>query len=287
MRHEGTADAIGPGRPGIRPNPDACRAMSETLSAPAAALAPSLPPAGGSILRALAREGFAFVPGAAMRDLAAAAGGTDWDGYAASWNDLGPDRFMADGGTYRKRRFACFAVTAEGFALKPPRPHFQTRENNPLNGGVARHFEPVREAIAFHPMNRALVATCRDLFAAATPGAAPAAWHAEMHQFRIEARPGESGQPTPEGLHRDGVDWVLVLMVRRENVAEGRSTIADAARRPLRTETLSEPFDASLVDDRRVFHGVSPIEARDPARPAFRDVLVITFRAEDETDREA
>ena len=256
--------------------------MSEALLAPPAAPpSPARAPDRDAVLDALVREGFAFVPGAAMRRIAEAAGGSRWDSYAASWDDLGPDRFMADGGTYRKRRFACLAVTADGFALKPPRPHFQTRENNPLNGGVARLFEPVREDVAFHPMNRALLAACRDLFAAARPAAAPAAWHVEMHQFRIEARPGESGQPTPEGLHRDGVDWVLVLMVRRENVAEGRSTIADADRRPLRSETLSEPFDASLVDDHRVFHGVSPITARDPARPAFRDVLVLTFRAED------
>ena len=71
------------------------------------------------------------------------------------------------------------------------------------------------------------------------------------------------------------------MMVRRENVADGVSTIADAERRPVETATLLAPLDASLVDDRRVFHGVTPITAIDPSRPAFRDVLVVTFRAED------
>lgn len=266
--------------------------MSETpaapVPAPVSAPLPATPAEAGAIVGDLVSDGYAFVPGGAMRRLVEAAGGTDWDGYAGSWDDLGPDRFMADGGTDRTRRFACFAVRAGGLALKPPQPHFQTRENNPLNGGVARLFEPVRDAITLHPMNRALLATCLHLFAAATPdGAVPAAWHAEMHQFRIVARPGESGRPTPEGLHRDGVDWVLVLMVRRENVADGESTIADAERRPLRGETLAAPFDASLVDDRRVFHGVSPITARDSSRPAFRDVLVVTFRADDAAAGEA
>ena len=199
----------------------------------------------------------------------------------ASWDDLGPDRFMADGGTYRKRRFACFSATESGLALKPPQPHFQTRGHNPLNGGVARVFEPVRDAIAFHPMNRAVMAVCFHTFTLATPVARrAAAWHVEMHQFRIEARSGETGQPTPEGLHRDGVDWVLVMMVGRNNVSGGLSTIADAERHPLVTATLAEPLDASLVDDRRVFHGVSPITAADPSRPAHRDVLVVTFHAE-------
>jgi hypothetical protein len=229
----------------------------------------------------LAREGFDFVDGSVMRRLLAAAGAADWEGYAASWNDLGPDTFMADGGTYRKRRFACFSLTESGVVPKPPQPHFQTRENNPLNGGVARIFTPVRDDIALHPMNRAALAVCRHAFTAATPAERrPAAWHVEMHQFRIEARPGESGQPTPEGLHRDGVDWVLVMMVGRDNVAGGISTIADAERRPLATATLAEPFDVSLVDDHRVFHGVSPIVPIDPSRPAHRDVLVLTFRPE-------
>ena len=32
------------------------------------------------------------------------------------------------------------------------------------------------------------------------------------------------------------------------------------------------------MDDDRVFHGVTPVEPIDPAEPAFRDVLVVTFR---------
>jgi hypothetical protein len=240
---------------------------------------------GSGIVARLRRDGYDFVPGAAMRSRLVGAGLTDWDGYARSWEDLGPDRFMADRGTYRKRRFACFSARGAGFRPKPAQAHYQTRQDNPLNGGIARLFEPMRDAVALHPANRAILTVCRDLFVAATSVARrPAAWHIEMHQFRIEAHPGVSGKPTPEGLHRDGVDWVLVLMVRRENVTEGVSTIADAAGTILQDATLTEPLDASLVDDRRVFHGVSPIRPADPLRPAWRDVLVVTFRGEPRGD---
>ena len=235
----------------------------------------------GSVEHRLHRDGFDFVGAAVMRRVVEAAGGRDWDGFASSWDDLGPDLYMADGGTYRKRRFGCFAVSGAAIRVKPPQPHFQTRDHNPLNGGVARSFEAVPERIALHPINRALLETCRTLFATAQTAAARASsWHVEMHQFRIEARSDAAGQPTPEGLHRDGVDGVLVMLVRRENVEGGESTIADADRRPLCRATLAEPFDASFVDDHRVFHGVSAVHPLDPARPAFRDVLVLTFRAE-------
>ena len=59
----------------------------------------------------LVRDGDDFVAGDAMRRIVEAAGGTDWEGYARSWDDLGLDRFMADGGTDRKRRFACFSAS--------------------------------------------------------------------------------------------------------------------------------------------------------------------------------
>jgi hypothetical protein len=101
-----------------------------------------------------------------------------------------------------------------------------------------------------------------------------------MHQFRIEARPDVEGQPTPEGLHRDGVDWVLVLLVRRENVERGETNITDLQRALVSSFTLTDPMDAALVDDSRVFHGVTAIRPIDPSRPAFRDVLVVTFRRE-------
>ncbi len=236
----------------------------------------------------LAHQSFAFLDGASMRAMLGEAALADWDGFARSWEDLGPDHFMADGGTYRKRRYACLQATENGLRLKSPRPHHQTLANNPLNGGVERVFLPVEAPIALHPANRAVIETCRRIFeAAGSEGRSailsarqPLSWHVEMHQFRIEARPDVTGQPTPEGLHRDGVDWVLVLMIRRANVEGGITTIADRARRPLAEASLSEPLDASLVDDHRVFHGVSSVMPLDPSCPAWRDVLVLTFRAE-------
>ena len=80
-------------------------------------------------------------------------------------------------------------------------------------------------------------------------------------------------------MHRDGVDWVLVLLVGRLNVASGETRIADLEGNPLGSFTLTAPMDAAWVDDNRVKHGVTPIEPLDPSLPAYRDVLVVTFRA--------
>jgi hypothetical protein len=104
-----------------------------------------------------------------------------------------------------------------------------------------------------------------------------AVWHVEAHQFRIETG-AETGRPTPEGMHRDGVDWVMVVLVRRENVTSGETIVADTTLRPLGSFTLTDPMDAAFTDDDRVYHGVTPIERIDVQRPAWREVLVVTFR---------
>ena len=227
------------------------------------------------------REGFAFVQAPEMRAVLEGAGFADWAGFAASWDDLGVDMYMADGGRYRRRRFACFRADAEGVRRKPHQPHYQSRDYNPLNGGIERWFEPVTDATASHPALRAILATCHRLFDGLTAAAMrPASWHVEMHQFRIEALSGQDGKPTPEGMHRDGVDWVLVLLVSRVNIASGQTSIGDLGMRPLGSFTLTDPLDSAVTDDNRVHHGVTPVTPLDPARPGHRDVLVVTFRRE-------
>lgn len=233
--------------------------------------------------QALAKSGFLFLNADRSRPLLEKEGLSDWSGFAASWNRLGLDRYMADGGRYRRRRYAAFSVTGgpEGMrvARKPHQPHYQSRDYNVLNGGVQRWFSPIEDRIAAHPAMTAAIRLIAAIADALTPSALrPAAWHAEVHQFRIEANPGEAGRPTPEGMHRDGVDWVLVLMVDRHNVAQGVTSIRDDRGQNLGSFTLAHPLDAAIVDDHRVYHGVTAVTPIDPSRPAYRDVLVVTLR---------
>ncbi len=238
----------------------------------------------GAAADMLRRSGFAHLSPDTTTPALEAAGLADWTGFAASWNRLEPDEYMNDGGRYRRRRHAVYAlrqsrgrVSIERLA---DRPHHQAVAHNRLNGGILRHFAPVEAAIGAHP---ALVSVMRYAFATfdgLSPGAAPAddGWLAEVHQFRIEASGTAVGQPTPEGAHRDGVDWVLVMMIGRRNVSAGETTVYDPAGRPLGSFTLRAPREVALVDDARCLHGVTAVRAVDPAEPAYRDVLVVTLR---------
>ena len=64
-------------------------------------------------------------------------------------------------------------------------------------------------------------------------------------------------------------------------MASGVTQIFDPEGRPPGEFTLTDPLDAVFLDDRRVFHGVTPIAPLDSASKACRDVLVLTYRREE------
>ncbi len=195
------------------------------------------------------------------------------EAFAGSWERLETDGFMADGGRYRRRRHANFWATPGGPARRGlHRPHFQASVHNTLNGGVDRWFAPVEEAVG----SGAAVAALLEFGAAALPPGAQ--WFIELHQFRIEAEAGLPGYPTPEGVHHDGVDFVLISMIRRTNLTGGETLVTDDRGGELAHFTLDGLLDTAFLDDNRTMHGVTPIEPTDPSLPSRRDVLVITWK---------
>ena len=94
---------------------------------------------------AIAVHKFVRVAGSDLRSKLTATGSLgDWEPFAASWANLGPDTYMADGGRYRRRRHAVFAAHDIGAITRAAhQPHYQSLDHNNLNGGVERWFEPV------------------------------------------------------------------------------------------------------------------------------------------------
>ena len=89
--------------------------------------------------------------------------------------------------------------------------------------------------------------------------------------------PGGVGRPTPEGAHRDGVNFVAVVLVDRQGVRGGETRVFEAEGPHGVRFTLDEPWSALLLDDPRVIHESTPIQP-DGDR-GWRDTLVLTYRA--------
>ncbi|HEU4408148.1 MAG TPA: 2OG-Fe dioxygenase family protein [Polyangiaceae bacterium] len=191
-----------------------------------------------------------------------------------SWADLPPDEHLRDGGRYRRRRHSCFVVAGERVEQAPHRAHWQPREYNALHGGIERWFEPVDPAVARGPVFARLLSGLGVAFSA-LKNEGP--WFVEAHQFRIDTTEG-IGRPTPEGAHRDGVDFVAVLMVRRVGVKGGETRVFDAEGPGGVRFTMSEPWSALLLDDERVIHESTPIQPEGEGEYGHRDTLVLTYR---------
>ena len=203
-------------------------------------------------------------------------GDPEWAAFARSWDDLPRDTWMADGGTYRRRRYAVFEVAGGKCTRLPHRAHYQERDHNPLNGGVERWFAPMAENQSGSRLFQALVSGTAALIADAS-AQGPSSWTVEAHQFRIEALSGQPGLPPPEGMHHDGRDWVLILLVGGSAYAGGESRVEDGSDTCILEYRLTRPGEALLLDDRTVHHGTTPIESAIPGASAWRDTLVLTF----------
>ncbi|MCY7369472.1 MAG: 2OG-Fe dioxygenase family protein [Polaromonas sp.] len=219
-----------------------------------------------------------------------------WQALTPSWQRLPPDAHLKDGGHYRQRRHSCFVQqlasaadpahpvhhSGESVAARsrltqtPQRAHWQPTDYNALHGGILRWFEPMEPAVASSPTFTALLTALGRLFAEVRP---VERWYIESHQFRIDTA-GGVGRPTPEGAHRDGVDFVVVLLVGRHEVKGGETRVFDANGPHGVRFVMAEPLSALLLDDARVIHETTPILPATPdAVHSFRDTLVLTYRA--------
>ena len=201
-----------------------------------------------------------------------------WNALTDSWNRLPPDAHLRDGGHYRKRRHACFIQDLAAGALTqvPHRAHWQPTDYNALHGGFERWFDPVEAEVAQAPAWRELLIQLGGLFAQVQP---VSRWYIEAHQFRIDTA-GGVGRPTPEGAHRDGVNFVVVLLVARHRVKGGETRVFDANGPHGVRFVMQQPLTALLLDDARVIHETTPILPADQqADSGFRDTLVLTYRA--------
>lgn len=95
-----------------------------------------------------------------------------------------------------------------------------------------------------------------------------------IHQIRVVVNEN-SETPVPEGIHQDGFNIIAIVCVQVENISGGDSLIYDSNKILI----LSYPLKSGeliLLNDRQYFHSVSNLLKKDPNKPAYRDILVLT-----------
>ncbi|MEX2980465.1 2OG-Fe dioxygenase family protein [Streptomyces sp. C36] len=223
--------------------------------------APPAPPPFAHHGPALLTEALARIPEEAVR------------AFTASWNDLPADAHLDADTPYRFRRYDRFRIAGDGLERLPHIAFFQDRAVNKVSGGVARMFAPLDDAVACGPVLGAVVRTLREHL----PGPRTGTDLCGVHQIRVTATDATDGHPAPEGVHRDGHNYVAQVLIRREDVLGAESCLYDLAGRAVHRASLSAPLETIVLDDRRVLHGVSPMRPAPGARRGVRDMLLVDF----------
>ncbi len=231
------------------------------------------------IVPTLKTKGYAVLSPATALDLLSCST-ENTSNWKPSWNDLAPDAYLKDGGHYRRRRHSCFVVSGESVLQAKHRAHWQPLEYNALHGGMQRMFEPMSANVVQSNAWLTMLGKLGQVCSALKPSVST--WFVEAHQFRIDTTDG-IGRPTPEGAHRDGVDFVAVMLIHRHGIKGGETRVFEVDGPAGQRFTMTEPWTLLLLDDERMIHESTPIQPLDAEDSglSYRDTLVLTFRAKD------
>ena len=200
-----------------------------------------------------------------------------WKQLQAAYADLPPDDYLPSGGSYRFRRYDRFAFDPHTGQLErlPHQDYFQDTDINQVTGGIVRKFAPLTDDIASNAFLHELIRFDFMQFPL-NDKRRNGPWNVDVHLVRVIAREGEIGQPTPEGIHRDGAAFVTVHLAELSSVTGGVVSVYDDNREQLAQFKLENVLDAYLFRDEVLWHGVTPIRATGPEH-GIRSILTFDY----------
>lgn len=152
------------------------------------------------------------------------------------------------------------------FASLPKRKYVQSADYIKLAeaGGVPRH----REQIVGDPT--ALVAAVLNQL----PVDLSDMFQINVNQIRVIANTDYQGITVSEGPHRDGHEFSVIAVGRRNNIKGGETQVIDPKTREILFRTTLDENQAILLDDERFIHYATDIEPEE-GDVGYRDIWVI------------
>lgn len=188
-----------------------------------------------------------------------------------SYDNLPLDPFMGHGTRYK--RFTQYQLSPEPgsdrgwiYEKLPQRDYIISKRYNNVAGGIRRTYEPIE--VDFTPLVT-IGADALDLDRSHD-------WQINIHQNRSRAESERCAPITPEGVHSDGHEYIMIAVLRRNNVAGGETRLwmpdADA---PIWTGTLAAG-KAVLLDDKAIKHEATDVISADGGS-GHRDIVIVAY----------
>ena len=183
------------------------------------------------------------------------------------FRELPVDPYIKD--NYRFRRLSRFTVSGNELIKLPHGYLYQSKNYNPLMGDIKREFAEIDDQLikldSFKMMVLAFIDSCK-IHPEAEIG---------IHQIRTTCSPTSYGNPAPEGIHRDGTDFIAIFSVDRENIQGGETHLYVTRKEKPVFRKILNPGELLLVNDHEFLHFTTSIQPI-TAQAGSRDVFVIT-----------
>lgn len=192
------------------------------------------------------------------------------DKILESYDSCPVDEYMGNG--TRHKRFAQYRLHPADssdsweFERLEHRDYTAFKKFNPVGGGMRRTYEPIE--VDFTPLISLAIAGL-ELDRSED-------WQINVHQNRSCAEAETPAPLTPEGVHKDGHEFVMIAVLRKVNVAGALTRLwVPGEDKPFWTGTLEER-QAVLLDDRAIAHDVTDVQTAN-GEPAHRDIVIVAF----------
>lgn len=180
-----------------------------------------------------------------------------------------PDNTYQDGG-YRLRRYSAFTCRDGVIEKLPPRLFSQSSDINTFQGDVARQYEDIEaacyESAGFTEMMKNYIKTAE----------IPDGVDIEIHQLRIQAKPNETVEVAPEGVHQDGFNRLGMFVMNYENLTGGELKVHTEKDSPAMTKFLPQAGEYLILNDARFWHDANDITCTSDTADGHYDLFVLT-----------
>jgi hypothetical protein len=196
--------------------------------------------------------------------------------FKSYWHNLRQDRYVNNNIAARKRRIGKFKYAKEKLKfIEGDNSFLQAKSINSLNGGNVRYFAETEKNFCSHILLEKIIEYVLKIIPVSNYNSV----NINTHLFRVECSSQEKiSFPTPEGIHRDGHDFISQHLISRNNIFGGISGIYHLKYdRPVIHKQLYESFDTIILNDRVFRHDVSPIFPQQDKQLAYRDMLIIDY----------
>ena len=200
--------------------------------------------------------------------------GTNLSSLKARWNNLPKDLFAENEPHVRQRRHARFTYMRSTNTLThlPPGNYYQSKESNQIYGGVSSAFSPFEvNFLSSFPLIEELLKSCAS--------ALPIDYDQVLincHMMRVNSDVNGIGNPSPEGIHKDGFDYVSLHLINKVNCIGGQSIVTNDDNNIIIAPMLKDSFDSIIINDLNFSHAALPFFSKD-GNAATRDTLLASY----------